>query len=148
MPYTENYNTDPVVAFEGMVADQSLATIVSRTVQTANLGMGRPVKHGSAEHTVANVATGDTAIYGISVRSQATPAENTDVYPVGDTAAILLKGTVWVKVNSAVLPNDPVFVTVNGGAFEKAAAAGRVQIAGATYETAAGANGLSRVRIV
>ena len=148
MPYLENYRSDPQIALEGMIADTSLATIVSRTVQSAALGFGKPVKLGTADRTVKNVEAGDTAIYGISVRTQAAPAESVDTYPVGDTAAILLKGTIWVKVSVAVAPGDPVFVVVATGAFDKATAAGKVQIAGASYETTAAANGLARVRII
>ena len=148
MPYNENYRIDPQIAFEGEVADLSLATIVSRTVQTAALAFGKAVKIGTAEHTVKNVETGDTAIFGLSVRSQATSAESADVYPVGDTASILLKGTIWVKVGVAVAPGDPVFVTVADGTFKKASGAGNVAISGATYETTAALNGLARVRII
>lgn len=148
MPYTENYNTDPAVAYEGMVADIGEAIIVSRTVQAAALGFGKAVKIGTAEHTVKNVETGDTVIYGISVRSQATAAASTDAYPVADTAAILLKGPIWVKAAVAVAPGDPVYVTVADGTYKKAAGAGNVQIADASYETVAAINGLARIRIL
>lgn len=148
MPYTENYNTDPAVAYEGMVADLGAAVIVSRTVQAAALGFGKAVKVGTLEHTVKNVEAGDTVVYGLSVRSQATPAGSPNAYPVGDTAAILLKGVIWVKVGIAVAKDDPVYVTVADGTFKKAAGAGNVLVADATYETAASLNGLARVRIL
>nr|QIG67140.1 hypothetical protein EVB34_035 [Rhizobium phage RHph_TM26] len=148
MPYTENYNTDYAVALEGMVADTSPALIVSRTVETNDLAFGEAVKMGSKEHCVNGDTTGAAEIYGISVRSQATKAEKPNVYPVGDTAAILLRGAIWVKVGEPVAVDGIVTVTVATGAYgDQAVAAGIVQIANAKWETAATTGGLARLRI-
>lgn len=146
MGYTESYKTDYDVAYEGMVADLSLAVIVSRTC-TAAVSFGKPVKN-NGEHKVVTVTTGDTAALGIAIRSQATPPESPNAYPANDTIAVLLKGTIWVKVAEAVAANDPVYITATGAAFGKTAGAGIFALPGAFYETAAGANGLARVRIV
>ena len=154
MPYNENYLQDPAIAFEGMVADLGLALIVSKTVKTAALPYGFAVKLDvTDEHKVTPVTTGDTTIYGLSVRHQGpgislANAANPDRIAVNDTAAIMLKGVMWVKVAVAVAPGDPVYVVVADGTYQKAAAAGRVQLAGAIYETVAAINGLARVRIL
>lgn len=146
--YNELYRTDPQIALEGQVADTSPATIVSRTVVDAALGFGKAATT-DGEHQVHPTTTGDAAVLGISIRSQATKAESPDQYPVGDTAAVMLKGAIWVKVAETVAPGDDVTVTVATGAFgTQAVAAGIVAIAGATYETGAAANGLARVRII
>lgn len=148
MPYTENYNTDVAKALEGMVADTGPALIVSRTVETNDLAFGEAVKMGSKEHCVNGDTTGAAAIYGISVRSQATKAEKPNVYPVGDTAAILLKGAIWVMTGGAVAVDAIVTVVVATGAFDDTAvAAGIVQIPGAKWETATSGAGLARLRI-
>lgn len=150
MPYNENYNTDPAVAFEGMVADQTPATIVSRTVEVAALTFGHCVKQGAADYGCERVETGDTAILGIAVRNQAAKADDssTNEYPVKDTASILLKGAIWVKAGATVAAGDPVHVTVDGSVFGTGAGAGKVAISGATYETSGAANALVRVRLV
>lgn len=147
MAYNEQYRTEPQAAFEGMVADQTPATIVSRTVETAAIGFGKAVKRGSGDHGVAATADGDTAVYGLTVRSQATVATSVDAYPVGDTASILLLGSIWVKAGAAVSAGDSVYVTVDGGALTGSSGAGKVQLAGATFETSGAQNALVRVRI-
>lgn len=148
MSYNETYRTDPQVAFPGMVADMSQATIVSRTVETAALGFGVAVKRG-AVHKVSALTTGDAAgdFFGITVRSQATKAESPNEYPVNDTAGIMRKGPIWVTVSEAVVEGDDVYVTLADGSFGTTAGAGIVLIAGATYESAGGANDVVRVQL-
>lgn len=146
MPYTENYAIDPEVAQEGQVADTSPATILSRTVD-ADIGFGKAVQRGAKQHSVK---AAETAVTGITVRSQATGARaaTPDVYPANDTAAIITQGPIWVKVDSNVVEEDDVTVTVATGLFgTKAVAAGVIAVPGAKFETAAAANGLARIRI-
>lgn len=146
MPYNEAYATEPAVAQEGQVADTSPATILSRTAETA-LGFGKAVQKGTKQHTVK---AADTVVTGITVRSQATGARatNPDSYPVNDTAAIITEGAIWVKVDSTVVEEDDVTVTVATGLFgTKAVAAGVIAVPGAKFETGAAANGLARIRI-
>ena len=147
MAYNEQYRTDPQVAFEGMVADQTPATIVSRTVETAAIGFGKAVKLGSADKSVKATATGDTAVFGITVRNQATNPETPNQYGVADTAGILLEGCIWVTAGEAVADGDEVYVTVDGGAFGKTSGAGKVKLEGARYETTGASDALVRVRV-
>ena len=147
MPYTENYAIDPEVAQEGQVADTSPATILSRTVEAA-IPFGRAVQKGTKQHAV--VAANAGPVTGITVRSQATGARaaSPDVYPANDTAAIMTKGAVWVKVDSTVAEGDDVTVTVATGLFgTKAVAAGIIAVPGAVFDTGAAANGLARIRV-
>jgi hypothetical protein len=146
MPYIENYNTDPEVAQEGQVADTSPATILSRTVD-AEIGFGKAVQKGAKQHSVKAAVD---RVDGITVRSQATGARasSPDVYPANDTAAIITKGPIWVKVDSTVVEGDDVTLTVATGLFgTKAVAAGVIAVAGAVFDTGAAANGLARIRI-
>jgi len=147
MPYTEAYNTDPAVAQEGQVADTSPATILSRTVE-ADIAFGRAVQVGTKQHAVVAAAAGP--VTGITVRSQATGARETnpDIYPANDTAGIITKGAIWVKVDSTVVEGDDVTVTVATGLFgTKAVAAGVIAVPNAVFDTGAAANGLARIRI-
>lgn len=147
MPYTENYSTDPAIALEGQVADTSPAVVLSRTVEAA-IPFGRAVQKGTKQHTVVEAVAGP--VVGITVRSQATGAREAtpDVYPKGDTAAILTQGPIWVKVDSTVVEGDDVTVTVATGLFgTKAVAAGVIAVPNAVFDTGAAANGLARIRI-
>lgn len=141
------YNADHKTAIAGMVADTSLATIVSRTVQGDDVAFGTAVKLGTADRTVTNVETDDTAIYGFAVRSQALEAE-ANAYSAGDTAAIMLQGPIWVEVGANVADGNPVFVTVATGAITGASGAGKVAVSGASFETTATSGNLALVRII
>lgn len=145
MPYNETYKQVLPKAYAGMVADTSPAVIISRTADVA-VPFGHAVKdHPTDEHKIALTGAGDTAIKGISVRSQATAADSVNQYPAKDTVAVLLKGAIWVTVSGTVAPGNPVGVTVANGQFVTGSG---VTIPGATYETPATAGQLARVRIV
>jgi hypothetical protein len=148
MAYTENYRTDPSVAYEGMISDLSDCVILSRTIATAAIGFAKCVKHGSADHTVEAVEAGDTAIFGLTIRHQALDAEHSDEFPVGETAPILVKGAIWVKAAGTVSNGDPVHVNVTTNAYTTGAGAGKVALEGAFYETSGAADDLVRIRIL
>jgi len=155
MPYTENYNTDPALLQEGQVVDTSPAVIVSRTVAVA-VGFGKAVK-GSSEHIVTSDMSAATLAQvgagGITVRSQATGARasNPDTYPINDTAGVMRKGVIGVKVTDAggVAAGDPVWLKKSDGTFSNAdvGTGGGILLAGCRWESA-GANGaIARMRV-
>lgn len=144
MSYDEAYNVDPAPAFEGMVADMTNSVIVSRTVE-AEIGFGKPVVRGDAAHKVRLCTTDDTEINGFTVRSQATNAESANVYPAGDTAGVMRKGPIWLKVGEAVSAGDPVKVVVATALIGKT---NGVTVAGASFETAAAIGELAKVLII
>lgn len=143
------YNAVHDKAYAGMVADTGLATIVSRSVQTAALGFGLPAARGTADRTARPVTTGDVAadIEGISVRNQALDATNPNATQVGYSAPIMLTGTIWVTVGEAVAAGDPVLVTVADGTITKTAGAGKVALPDAYFETSAANGALAVVRL-
>lgn len=151
MSLNEMYRTDPQIGFEGMVADMSNAVIVSRTAEAA-IGFGKAVARGTEAGTARVVAAGDTEIFGISVRSQATAAESVNEYPENDTVAVMRKGPIMVKAGGTVAVGDPVGVVVATGAFVvdagEAPAGSRVAISGATFETAGAANDIVEIHII
>ena len=142
MPYTETYASDRVQAFPGMVADTSPATIVSREAG-ADIAFGKAVVIDGA--TVRAFATGDTAIDGISVRSQAIEAE-ADQYTSGVTAAVLKTGAMFVLAGEAVAFGDPVYVEGATGDFVKTPTE-NVAIPNARFEQSAADGGLTIIRI-
>lgn len=155
MPYTESYNIDPAALQEGQVVDTSPAVIVSRT-NVAAVGFGKIVK-GSGEHKVTGDVSAATLAEinagGITVRSQATGARasNPDTYPINDTAAVMRKGVIGVKVTDAggVAAGDPVWLKKSDGTFSNAdvGTGGGILLAGCRWESA-GANGaIARMRV-
>lgn len=145
MAYNETYREDPQVAFNGMVADMSTATIVSRTV-TAATGFGKAMI-ADGEHKARAMFTGDAAadFGGFSIRSQATKAESVNEYPVNDTAGILLRGAIWVEVSANVTANTAVHVDLATG---EISGAGGITIPNAKFETDATAGNVAKVRLI
>lgn len=147
MAVQTTYSDEYAIAFPGMVADTGLAVIASRTVIDAALDFGKAVAQDSSDdHSVHPFTSGDTAIFGIAVRSQSAPiGGGVDKYAIADTAAIIRKGVVWVTASVAVNAGDPVYVIPATGAFAKTSASSAVLIAGARWEDTVSAPGLARV---
>lgn len=153
---------NPAVAIEGQLDDSGNSGADERSYAAGvDITNGRLVVMGAADGrcklpTATGEITGGKAL-GIS-RYRATamvnwPAGQTVPYPQGVTVPVVRRGPVWVKVEEAVAPGDPVFVRFAAGAggtalgsFRKSAdTATAVQLPGAVYLDTAGANGLARV---
>lgn len=151
---------NPAVAIEGQIADLNNVDMRSYAAGV-DITNGRFVVMGAADGrcklpTATGQITGGTAL-GIAVYDPMKmvnwPSGVSVPYPQGTTVPIVRKGVVWVKVEEAVAPGDPVFVRfaagaggTNLGAFRKSAdTATAVQYPGAVYLDTAAANGLARV---
>ena len=145
MPHLQSYNTDPTIAFAGMVADTSPATIVSRTVEGGTIGFGLPAAVGAADRSVKAMESG-AKLQGITVRLQGIDAAEPNGIKVGDTAAVLLSGAIYVEPGVDVVFGEPVYVT-DAGAFTNVTT-GNTRLERATFETTATAGGLAVERIV
>jgi hypothetical protein len=150
----------PAVAIEGQIADINNNDMRSYAAGV-DITNGRFVVMGAADGrcklpTATGEITGGKAL-GIStyepLKMVSWPAGTTVPYPQGTTVPVIRKGPVWVKVEEAVVPGDPVFVRFAAGAggtapgaFRKSAdTATAVQYPGAVYLDTAAANGLARV---
>lgn len=155
MAYQELYNVDPEALQEGQVVDTSPAVIISRTVETAAIGFGKIVKQGTKERGALGDVSAATpaSLLGITVRSQATGARatNPDTYPVNDTAAIMRKGVIAVKVTDAggVSAGDPVWLKKSDGTFSNAdvGTGGGISLPGCRWESAAANGAIARMRV-
>lgn len=150
----------PAVAIEGQLADLNNHDTRSYAAGV-DITNGRFVVMGATDGrcklpTATGQITGGTAL-GISIyeptRMVNWPSSVTVPYPQGSTVPVLRRGPIWVKVEEAVAPGDPVFVRFAAGAggtalgsFRKSAdTATAVQYPGAVYLDTAAANGLARV---
>jgi hypothetical protein len=82
---------------------------------------------------------GGTGFEGITV---ADKSQLDDLYPVGQIAGVLRKGTIWVTASTNVGPADPVTFTAATGVIGAGLA---TTIAGARFETTATSGNLVRV---
>jgi hypothetical protein len=116
-----SYTTAMRVAFAGQKADMIPATIVSRIVQTAALPFGAAASQGTGDSQVIPAA-GTAVFVGIAIQdnaalgNQSTAPTTVDAYQVGDLAAIMTRGTVWVTTSEAVTAGAPAYVTLTTGA--------------------------------
>ncbi|MDY8108265.1 hypothetical protein U0C82_03760 [Fulvimarina sp. 2208YS6-2-32] len=148
MALQTTYLDDMPVAYAGMVANTELADIISRTVEDAALPFGKAVTQGTGDKSVHPTTTGDASTLGVSVLSNATENSTVNGYPQGDTAAILIKGVIWVTADGAVAAGDDVTVTVATGAYgTKAAGAGVLAVPNARWETSAADGALAQLRL-
>lgn len=158
----QNAVTDtPPVAIEGMTSDVFFVEEESKYSQV-DLTNGRFVCFGTADNQVKlPTVTGDVTgkPCGITRYQPATmvnwPAGQSVPYPQGTVTPVVRRGKVWVKVEEAVVPGDPVFARFAAGAggtilgaFRKTAdTATAVAIPSAVYRTTAGINGLALVEL-
>lgn len=140
MAYQTSYNLVPAAGFPGMIADQGPRTVISREIEGAAIGFGVPVFQGAADHGVS--ATG-SVFRGITVLDPTVSATLTDEYAVGHTAAVLVKGPVFVRAAEPVVAGAAVFFTA-AGLFSDASA-GNTAVTGATFSTSGGANAVVKL---
>lgn len=107
--YQNNYTASPAVAYAGMPTDGEFENIFSKQVETAVVAFGLAVGAGVAD---GSVMLGGTGFEGIATADKAQP---TGDYPVGVTAGIINKGTIWVVATTAVTPaTAPTFTAATG----------------------------------
>lgn len=104
-------------AYEGQVSDIGLNDIVSRSVETAAIGFGKPVVSGSGARSVVAVSGATVAadVRGFTVRSMAVENNVSDAaeYGVGDQASILRRGRIFAKCVDGASKDDNVYVVIN-----------------------------------
>lgn len=103
------YPTRTALGVPGMIADDSLHDVASKTVETAAVAFGLVVGRGTAD---GSVKLGGTGFEGIAVADKTRTA---DSYAVGEVAGIIRKGTVWVTASTAVDPSKAVTFTAATG---------------------------------
>lgn len=132
-----NYDATLAVGYEGQMADMRLSDVISRVCEPASIGFGLAVIRGTAANQVKLGAAGE--FIGLSVRDVSLPAANEDVYLVGNTIGVMVKGTMFAKAIAAVTHGDPVYYTATGTLTNVAGT--RVATPGAIVGTGNGAIG-------
>lgn len=155
MALQTNYpNTQPA-AIAGAQATEIPATIISRTVETAAVGFGRAVEQGTADKgcsafdggAVLGITLLDRGASGLTVAGGQVTGRTLDAFGVGESARIITEGDVWVVCTTGCSAGDPVYVRPSNNTFQDSSANSAVQIAGARWDTSAGAGELAVVRL-
>ena len=142
MAVQTDYNATLAPAVAGAQATMLPASIISRNVEGAPIGFGKPVFQGDADKGVA--ASGDDFV-GITLLDRSAAGEG-DTFRVGDSARVMVEGDVWVEASVAVAAGDAVAVTA-AGAFTNVTT-DNTAIDGARWDTSTTAAGqLAVVRL-
>ena len=138
------YPTSPAVGLPGQIANEELANIISKTVETAaGIDFGQPAARSATaanENNCRLMVSGATFL-GIAVLNRAVAADATDPdnYAQYAQAALMTQGTIWVTAGGTVTPGDDVTWNTSTGRFSTTAADGtNLAIPGATFETNGG----------
>lgn len=135
----EGYDAQMDVAYAGMLAEgQPARDIASKIVENAAVPFGRAVGVGTAD---GSCRMGGTGYVGITVADKSRDA---DQFDVGEVAAVIRKGTVWVAVTVAVADTDTVYFVPATGVITNVAT-DNTAIPDARFETSTSGAGLARV---
>ena len=151
MAHQTEYPDTRAAGYPGMLSDTGHYDNDSMTVVTADVPFGTFAAYGAADRTCRPLAAGDTSIAGAAIRVQggtssgntSLSADEVDRYVVGDTASIMKKGRMYVKVTTAaVVAGDEAFAVI---ADSSAAKAGDIEVG--IFETSAAVGEIAVVRI-
>ncbi|TGD96468.1 structural cement protein Gp24 [Methylobacterium nonmethylotrophicum] len=144
-PVQTSYPDRPAAAYEGMLADQNPATILSRTVETPEgIGFGRAAFQGARDEGIAAAGAIFRGIVLADRNARPSPS-GADLFARGETAPVLVRGAVWVVTASAASAGSPAYVTPAGAV--TASASGTTPVPNALFDTSAPAGGLVRLRL-
>lgn len=155
MAVQTSYPDTQPAAVAGAQATMIPATIISRTVESAAIGFGQPVEQGTADKgcklfdggTVLGITMLDRSASGLTVSSGQVTGHTADSFGVGESARVMTKGDIWVVCATGCAAGDPVYVRPSDGTFQNSSANSGVQIAGARWDTSAGAGALAVARL-
>lgn len=137
--YIGTYDTDRAVGYAGMLAEgQPARDVASKVVENAEVAFGLAVGAGSAD---GSCRLGGTGYVGITI---ADKTRDEDAYDVGEVAAVIRKGTVWVEVPVAVADTDTVYFIPATGVITNVSTS-NTAIVGAKFETSTSGAGLARL---
>lgn len=140
-----SYPARPAAAYEGMAADQDPATVISRTVETTDgIAFGRAAFQGTRDDGIAAAGSVFRGIV-LADRNARPNASGADLFVKGETAPVMVRGTVWVVSATAANAGGPAYVTAAGAV--TATASGNTLIPGALFDTSGSAGGLVRLRL-
>ena len=126
------------VGYAGLVASAANHDVISKVVETAAVAFGLAVGRGTAD---GSCKLGGTGFEGITVDDKTRVA---DQYAVGDYAAVIRHGEVWVTAGASVTPADTVYFAAATGVISNISAGGTA-ITGAKFMDTAASAALVRV---
>ena len=147
------YPSSPAIGLPGQIANEELANIISKTVETSGgINFGQPAARSATaanENSCRLMASG-AVFLGIAVLNRAVPADadDPDNYPQYFQAALMTQGNIFVTAGGTVAPGDDVTWNTSSGKFSTTAADGtNLAIPGARFETNGGTDDIVEISI-
>lgn len=138
-----NYGSAPAIGLPGAIANEELANVISRTVETSGgLNFGQPAARSAtpANENSCRLMVSGGAFLGIAVLNRAVPADadDPDNYPQYFSAALLTQGSIFVTAGATVVPGDDVYWNSSTARYTTSSGGSNVAIPGARFETNGG----------
>lgn len=146
MPIQTTYSRYHGQAYEGMIADQQDANLLSRRA-TAAIGFGKVALQGAAVDAIKAADNTAALFIGVTVRDQSAGAGSPDQFAANDAVRIMDKGTIWVIAGENVAAGDRAGYLTATGAFMKATTSDVTAIDGARFDTTAASGALVKLKL-
>ena len=134
-------------AFEGMIADTTPCTTITKIAEGGDVPFGTAVVRGTEDEQAMTPTAGGQDFVGVTIRDAAVEgsAANANNYAVQRPMAVLIEGAIWALCLDGALAGDAVSFDSTTG--NLGVAVGDL-VQNATWETttAAGELGLVRLR--
>lgn len=133
-PYQTTYSEDIPKGFPGMVAQGGPSDRISREVEdAAGIGFGVAVFRGTGDRQIT--ATPSADFVGVTIVDKTTAGfvsgtvvnngAAADNYPQKSTAAVMVRGVIWVTAGANVAAGAQVYVT-SAGAYTSVATGNQI----------------------
>jgi hypothetical protein len=137
------YGTAPAVGLPGQIANEELANIISRAVETAagiNFGMPAARSATNADENSCRLMASGAAFLGIAVlnRAVAADADDPDNYAQYSMAALMTQGTIFVTAGATVVPGDDVYWNSSTARYTTSSGGSNIAIPDARFESNGG----------
>ena len=137
------YPTSPAVGLPGQIANEELANIISKTVETqAGIDFGQPAARSgtAANENNCRLMESGAVFLGIAVLNRAVAANESDPdnYAQYTQAALMTQGTIWVVAGEDVVPGDDVYWNSSSARYTTTSGGSNLAIPGARFETNGG----------
>lgn len=111
------YRERILAGVNGMPANTDRLRIKSFELQAgaAAIPFGRAVQRGATDESKIVIGAGTGAFVGFTMLDRTLQASQDDMYVVGDIAGVLQEGEIFVTVEVAVEPGNPVSVRADDG---------------------------------
>lgn len=141
MAVQTSYPTTIASAYVGQIANTELYNVISRTIESANVGFGIAMVQGAQD---LGVKTGSGTFIGVTVRDRSVEAEHPDTFVIGSTAGLITKGVIWVVAGETVVAGGTAGFNATGKIVK---AASGTAIPNARFDTGGASGELVKLRL-